>query len=266
MKEVFFMAKPVIGAQLYTLREFMKTPDDIAASLKKVHDIGFKTVQVSGIGPIDWEHELAGLLRENDLRCVATHVPLDRMLHDTDRLVAEHKAIGSPIMGVGMMPKEYWSEEGCIEFTKVLNEIGRRIAPAGMKVSYHNHNLEFIRTHDGKKNYMDLMIEGANPEYVEFILDTYWIAAGGANPTDYIEKAKGMNHVLHFKDMALDPETRAPIMTECGTGNINFRAVIDVCERLGVPDALIEQDIVRIDPFESLAISYKNLMDIESAL
>ena len=258
------MAKPVIGAQLYTVRDFMKTPDDMAVSLKKIHDIGFSTVQVSGIGPIDWEHELAGLLRENGLRCVATHVPLDRMLNDTDKLVAEHKAIGSPIMGIGMMPKDYWSEEGCIAFADVLNEIGRRIAPAGMKVSYHNHNLEFARTHDGRKNYMDLLIERSNPDWVEFILDTYWIASGGANPCDYIRKAAGMNHVLHFKDMGIDPGSLTQVMTECGTGNINFRAVLDVCEECGVPDALIEQDIVRMDPFESLAISFRNLTALEA--
>ena len=133
-----------------------------------------------------------------------------------------------------------------------------------MKVSYHNHNQELTRTRDARKNWLDLLIEGANPDYVEFILDTYWIVAGGANPVDYIEKAKGMNHVLHFKDMGVDPETRTSIMTECGTGNLNFRDIIDACDRTGVVDALIEQDIVTIDPFDSLAISFRNLTAIEN--
>ena len=33
-----------IGAQFYTLREFCKNTDDFAESLKKVADIGYKTV------------------------------------------------------------------------------------------------------------------------------------------------------------------------------------------------------------------------------
>ena len=37
-----------IGAQLFTVREACKNLDDFAESLKKVADIGYKTVQVSG--------------------------------------------------------------------------------------------------------------------------------------------------------------------------------------------------------------------------
>ena len=47
------MPASVIAAQLYTLREFLKTPEDIASSLKKVRQLGYESVQVSGLGPIE---------------------------------------------------------------------------------------------------------------------------------------------------------------------------------------------------------------------
>lgn len=118
------MAQLKIGAQLYTIRDFMKTPDQMAVSLKKIHDIGFETVQVSGIGPVDWEKELAPMLKENQLECVATHVALDRMEQDLDKLVREHQAVGSPLMGIGAMPPEFRNEEGCHAFAKRMNAIG----------------------------------------------------------------------------------------------------------------------------------------------
>ncbi len=254
------MSKPIVGAQLYTVRDFMKTPEEMAVSLRKIRDIGFTTVQVSGIGPIDWKRDLAALLRENGLECVATHVPLDRMLHDTDALVAEHQAIGCPVMGVGAMPPAYRNEEGCRAFAGVLNEIGRRIAGAGLKVSYHNHNFEFFRTADGKKNGLDLLIENTDPQTVEFILDTYWIVAGGGSPIDYIQKTAGRNSVIHYKDMKMKSAEQAePVMTECGTGNILFGPIDQACEAAGIRHAVIEQDICTLDPFESLAISFRNL-------
>ena len=37
-----------IGAQLYTVCDFMKTIEDFDASCKKIKDIGYKIVQVSG--------------------------------------------------------------------------------------------------------------------------------------------------------------------------------------------------------------------------
>ena len=46
-----------ICAQLYTVRDFCKTLSEFAETVKKVAAIGYKTVQVSGIG----EKLLAGL-------------------------------------------------------------------------------------------------------------------------------------------------------------------------------------------------------------
>ena len=44
----------IAGLQLYTLREFCKTPQDIVDSLKRVKEIGYQFVQVSGVGPIEY--------------------------------------------------------------------------------------------------------------------------------------------------------------------------------------------------------------------
>lgn len=51
------MKKHQIAAQLYTLREFLKTEPLIFESLKKVKKMGYDAIQVSGMGPID-EKEL----------------------------------------------------------------------------------------------------------------------------------------------------------------------------------------------------------------
>ena len=158
------MDKLKIGAQLYTVRDFMKTPEEMAASLKKIHSIGFETVQVSGIGPVDWERDLAAMLKENQLTCVATHVPLDRMEQDLEQLVREHQAVGSPLMGIGAMPSEYRNEEGCHAFAQRMNRIGHNLKGSGIKLSYHNHRFEFFRTKDGRRTGLELLMEETDPE------------------------------------------------------------------------------------------------------
>jgi sugar phosphate isomerase/epimerase len=62
-----------IGAQLYTLRDFCKTTEDLALTLKKVADIGYTTVQLSATCEFDaqWMKEQ---LAANGLKCVVTHV------------------------------------------------------------------------------------------------------------------------------------------------------------------------------------------------
>lgn len=37
-----------IAVQLYTLRDFAKTPDDFAATIKRVHEIGYHAVEPAG--------------------------------------------------------------------------------------------------------------------------------------------------------------------------------------------------------------------------
>ena len=49
------MAESQIAAQLYTLRDFIQTPDDIAKTMKRVKEIGYDAVQCSALGPISPE-------------------------------------------------------------------------------------------------------------------------------------------------------------------------------------------------------------------
>ena len=44
-----------IGAQLYTVRSITQTLEGLAEALKKVADIGYKTVQLSATCPYDAE-------------------------------------------------------------------------------------------------------------------------------------------------------------------------------------------------------------------
>jgi sugar phosphate isomerase/epimerase len=50
-----------IGAQLYSARDYTKTPEDIEATLRKVKAIGFDVIQISGFGPCDTDILPAGL-------------------------------------------------------------------------------------------------------------------------------------------------------------------------------------------------------------
>ena len=79
-----------LAAQLFTIRDFTKNETDIYASLKKVKRIGYNAIQISAFGPYRTEW-MADVLREIGLEVCVTHMPLQRILQDTDALIAEHK-------------------------------------------------------------------------------------------------------------------------------------------------------------------------------
>lgn len=244
-----------LGAQLYTVREYAKTPEDIRKAFQKVKKIGYSSVQVSGIGPIEAE-KLTEISKETGLPIVCTHVPFKRMVEDLDRLIEEHKTYGCDYIGLGSMPVEYRdTQEGVREFIKIFNGVADKAWEKGMRIGYHNHSFEYVKV--GGTRIMDMLISELSPEKVFFTLDTYWVQHGGADCVQTIKDLAGRIKMLHLKDMGIGPNGH--FMAEIMEGNINFDGIIPAAEEAGVEWYLVEQDICPGNPFDSLKISFDNL-------
>jgi sugar phosphate isomerase/epimerase len=243
-----------IAAQLYTLRDFLHTPDEIASALKRVKAIGYDGVQLSGLGPID-PKELANMLQGEGLVAAATHVPYNRLINDLPALIDEHKLWGCQNVAIGGLPEEFRNEEGYLTFARQMTEVAGKLKEAGLTFSYHNHNFEFQK-YNGKTG-MELMYENSDPNLFLAEIDTYWVQAGGANPVTWINKMRGRIVIIHYKDMTVNGWNQ--IMAEVGEGNLEWPAIIEASREAGVFWYAVEQDTCQRDPFESLAISFRNL-------
>lgn len=249
------MPNTTIAAQLYTLREFIKTPGDVAKTLKKVREIGYEAVQVSGMGPIA-PAELKKIADENGLAIIATHTPWQRLKEDLDGVIAEHKLWNCKYVGLGAMPAECrTSKENYLQFAKDASVIAKKLEEAGLSFVYHNHAFEFIKF-DGKTG-LEYFYEESD-RAVNGEIDTFWVQKGGSDPAAWIRKLKGRMEIVHFKDMVINDKGEQ-IMAEVGEGNLNWPAILDACREIGIQWHIVEQDVCQRDPFESLAISLKNL-------
>jgi len=244
-----------LAAQGYTLRKFTQTPSDIARTLAKVRAIGYEAIQISAFGPCD-PAELAKMLRDNGLTVAATHTPWGRFVEEIDKVIEEHRLWGCKHPAIGGMPQEYRNAEGIVKFAGMMTDVGRKLAEAGMDLSYHNHNFEFQKA--GGKTWLELLLENSDPKYVMAEIDTYWVQAGGGDPAWWIRKCAGRVPVLHLKDMVMGPD--GVRMAEIGEGNLNWPAILAAAEEAGVEWYCIEQDeCYERDPFDSLKISLDNL-------
>lgn len=253
------MAEIQLGAQLYTLRDFIQTRDDFEATLRYLAEIGIHLIQISGIGPIP-AREIAALVDAYDMEVCVTHTSFERMQEDLDTVMAEHRMFHCDTLGIGSMPDAYrGSLEGVQTFLKIASDIGHRMHENGLQFAYHNHAFEFCRLENGARLY-DYLIESTKPEEFSFIADTYWFQYGGVTPQDYIRKLSGRMKVCHFKDYKI--VNGQPTFAEIGTGNLDLDACYRACVDTGVKDIVIEQDTCEIDPRESMAISYRNLIKI----
>jgi len=249
-----------IGAQLYTVRDFTQTPKDLAVTLQKVAEIGYKHVHCSKLGPID-PQALRGLLDGNGLTCTITHTDPERLLRDVEGVIAEHKVIGCQDVGMGMMPERY---RGSLEGLRALIADYRpavgRLLEAGLRFHYHNHDIEFQRV--GNQTLLDIMMEEW-PE-AHLLVCAFWVQVGGGDPIEWIQKYGPRIRQVHLKDMAYAPGAVAVgqhrVMTPILDGNMNYRGFLAACAEQGVEFAHVEQDDCNgLDPFDCLGRSFENL-------
>jgi len=241
-----------IGAQLYTVRNQCQNLEDFAESLKKVADMGYRTVQVSGTCPYpaSWLKEQ---LDHNGLRCVLTHIPVSRLTDALDQVIADHTVFDCPYIGLG-----YWAfdpERGMSydRWMELFPPIARKIASAGKLFMYHNHDQEFQKQ-EGRR-ILEHLAGALPPQQMGFTLDTFWVQVAGGDPAEWLEKLSGRVPVIHLKDYACGRK-----MAVVGEGNINFARVFEKAEAAGTAYMLVEQDDCNgEDPFECLRRSYENL-------
>jgi len=238
-----------IGAQFYTVREQCKTLEDFAETLKRVADIGYRTVQISGTCPYpaDWLKEN---LDKNGLRCVLTHIPVPRLTGELDQVIADHRVFGCDHIGLGWWAFDPEKNMSYDQWMETVPPIAKKIADAGMLFMYHNHDQEF-KKYEGRL-ILERLAEVLPPDQMGFTLDTFWVQAGGGDPAQWLERLSGRVPVIHLKDYAYGRQ-----MAVVGEGNINFDRVFEQAEKAGTKYMLVEQDDCHgEDPVECLRRSY----------
>lgn len=250
-----------IGAQLYTLRDFCRTTDALEETLGKVADIGYTSVQMSGVCEYDPDR-MRQTLASLGLSADITHFSYRKIVDDTDGTIDFHDRLGCRYIGIGSIPD--FAKNGCRreDFDAFVTEVlpaAEKIAACGRhKFMYHNHNYEFAK--DGGRTYLELLCEAIPPTLLGITLDTYWVQAGGGDPVHMIRQLRGRVHCVHFKDMVYNPEDKAVRMAAIGEGNMNTAGLVDACADAGVEFGYVELDrTYGRDPFECMKVSYDYL-------
>ena len=238
-----------IGAQFYTVRSMTQTTEGLAETLKKVTDIGYRTVQLSATCPYDAEW-MKEQLNKNGLRCVLTHTPVPRLTGELDRVIAEHSVYGCDYIGLGWYSFDEEKGDTYEKFLDTFAPVAQKISGSGKLFMYHNHDQEFKKI--GSKLVIEKLMEDFSPAEMGFTLDTFWVQAGGGDPAQWLEKLSGRIPCIHLKDYAYGRK-----MAVVGEGNINFDRVFEKAAAGGTRYMLVEQDDCNgEDPIACLRRSY----------
>ena len=239
-----------IGLQLYSIRDKMKTEEDIYETLKKVKEMGYEYVQFSGTYDCISAENLAKAAKESGLPVCGAHYAWDRIQDDVEGTIKRFELLGTNQFGIGAMPKEARNDLAELNlFIKKFNEMADIYYARGFRLLYHHHSFEFKKLDDGKTIF-DHLVEELDPVKTGFIFDTYWAQHGGQNIVSLIKKLEGRIAIMHLKDMEAaheytlknDTSLLAPCITRIGDGVLDFEEIIKVSEETGIKYFVVEDD------------------------
>ncbi|MBE6588711.1 MAG: sugar phosphate isomerase/epimerase [Ruminococcaceae bacterium] len=251
-----------LGLQMFTVRDFITDPEFADLSFRRLRELGYTETQLAGHA---FDAKLFGeLLAKNGIRVVGNHCSLDDIINRPDETMEKHRMWGTSNLGIGGIPHE--ARAGVKELAKFIdtyNKAAEVYAKEGFKLTFHNHNYEFEPI-DGCKTPMEIFAEEFDPNNISFVLDTCWVAAGGADVRAWMERLAGRIDILHLKDLeatkvanARSPEFN---VTEIGNGNLYWDGIMETAEKIGVKYYVVEQDNnFKGTPFDSLRMSAEYL-------
>lgn len=173
-----------LAIQLWTLRH--ECEQDFFGALAEISRAGYRWIE-----PYDFygvaASVLADKLRSLDLKAISSHVPLDRLQNDLDRVMQEHEILGCRDIVCPWLPEE--RREGPQAFETIggiLDGIGLRLRERGFTLAYHNHDFEFTMARD--PDGLARILANSDPNNLTSQLDVFWLSFAGLDPVRYAER------------------------------------------------------------------------------
>ena len=241
-----------IALQVWTVQAALDS--DLVGTYRKIAEIGYRAVEIGGTGALS-DSEFKQFMDELGIRVIGFHCAIERLENEFDRVIEQMRALNCPRIIVPWLGEDrYGTIEAARDTAKLLGRLNAKVKDRGLTLGYHNHSFEFAQK-DGVDIY-DILMDPTLSGDIEAELDVYWLAHGGKDPVEYIERMSDRLKLIHMKDMA-PGEERA--FAEVGEGIIDMTAVIAAAKEAGVKWFIVEQDVCRTDPFECIATSLRNL-------
>ena len=132
-----------ISLQLFTLRDFTTTLEDIRNTLKRVADIGYRTVECvefEDVGDVAFRE----LCDASELRLSSAHVKGEHIFEEPESVIAKLDTFDCAYAVLPFPAGVDFQKPAEVEaFISALDAGGRVLRAAGRTLLYHNHEISF---------------------------------------------------------------------------------------------------------------------------
>lgn len=251
MNETTTAVYPPLGLQLIIFGGKYDINTQTDEILDAIADTGYSAVEGGARDAVSYRKKLD----ERGLRYGGSHVSPGALGNLTPLIDYLRVMDAHDISNSGLMQWNNRTADDYKQTIKVLNDAGRKLRDEDIHLHYHNHDFEFDKV-DGDKTGFDLLLDGLDPQAVDFCIDVAWVQKGGHDPAEFLRRHAERIGYIHLKDYNADG------WAEVGQGVLDWPSVMTALAELPlVRWAMVEQDNTTRDPKESIAISRRFLRD-----
>ena len=210
-------------------------------------------------GKLDWP----ALIKDSTLDVISLHTDLGSLEREPEAVIAEAGDFGTKrVVITGLYRFDYGSEAAVRDLAKRLDQAGQRLRAAGLRLLYHNHNVELLQVRPGLRAY-DILLRETDPEALAFEFDSYWFTDGGADAKKWMQTLGSRMELWHVTDRgsrqsgpAMTPILKADSM-ELGTGSMDLEGLWAAAKANGTQAVVLEshKNWIDKDPVKSLELS-----------
>ncbi len=244
-----------VAAITYSLKSHCQDVAGLESTLRRIREIGYRAVQISGIGPIA-DEDVVRICDRVGLQICATHEPAVSIIEKPAEVVSRLKRLNCRITAYPYPHVALSGGKAVKQLAADLDAAGAELSAAGIALLYHNHDLEFMSI--GGRTVLETLYAETDPAHLAGEPDTYWIQRGGGEPSGWCRRLRGRMPVLHMKDYRLN-NAREPEMCAVGAGNLDWPRICAEAEKSGCQWYVVEHDE---GTFESLAESFAYIRDV----
>lgn len=243
-----------IGLQLYTIRDLLD--ENFEYALRQVAGIGYREVEFAGLFGKE-PKKVATMLRKIGLTSPSSHISLDRLRTNLQSVADEAQALGNQYVVCPSIDASLQKDAaGWRRAAADLNRAGDSLRRVGLRLAYHNHDVEFRPLPSGEIGY-DILLAECDPKFVAMELDLFWITKGGRDPLEYFAKWPGRFPLVHVKDMAGNGA-----MTAVGQGRIDWGRIFAKRRDAGIEHFFVEYDNPT-SPIADIKVSYDYMQRLD---
>lgn len=227
-----------LSLQLFTVRDAMA--QDLEGTLEAIREMGLEYVELAGTYGMA-ARDFGSVLGRNGLRASGSHVGIEAIEEDCERVIEEARAVDSEWV---IVPYVAEGQRNWLELAERLGLAAEKLSEAGLSLAYHNHDFEF-----GADYGFGALAANSHPLLVHFQIDVGWVQFAGHDPAKLLWDLGGRAPLVHLKDM--DPGRDNPHVL-AGEGAVRWDEVLAACEGIGVRFGAIEMDRPPTDPIEDV--------------